>query len=156
MISHSKLYLQKVLDVDLYNKINFISVDNVNDITDKHFDLAIQIDGFNEMDSKDVYFYLNYIDNHCNYFYTKNPVGKYFDKNLDSHWSGQSAVDNALKSGILTDIIDIDDNIVIEENANNKFISFFTPSDNWRCIYSSQAIPISFYWEALYEGGLNK
>ena len=123
----------------------------MDEISNKKFDLAIQIDGFNEMDIQDVYFYLDYIDNHCNYFYTKNPVGKYFDKSLDNHWSGQSTVDNALKSGILTDIIDIDDNIIVEENGNNKFISSFTPSNNWRCIYSGQSVPISFYWEALYE-----
>jgi len=148
MLQISKQYLHKVLPSNQYKKINFVSVDSFD--FSSSFDLAIQIDGFNEMDSSVVLGYLDFVSKHCEFFYTKNPVGKYKDRELDDHWSGKEDVDLAMNVGILVDVLgDIHDSVLIEKYSK-KFIDSFTPSEAWRCIHSNWANPFAYYWEALY------
>jgi hypothetical protein len=143
--------LHKVLPSNQYKKINFVSVDNISSLSGD-FDLAIQIDGFNEMDREVVFKYLDIISETCNYFYTKNPVGKYLDDSLDSHWEGKDFVDSALSVGVITDIIDIHNDVKIKDQLN-RFVDVFYPNDNWKCLHSSWAPPISFMAEAFYKKG---
>ena len=57
----------------------------------------------------------------CKYFYSKNPVGKYMDPSLDNHADGSESVQNALKSGPLTDIVNIhNSSSVLEQKEKLK------------------------------------
>ena len=146
MLEHSKKYLKSVLDPITYEKITFLTIDEFHKLKD--YDIAIQIDAFNEMDRETVETYLKNIKTHCNMFYTKNPVGKYLDKSLDNHILGDEMVQNALSSGILTDMVDINDNQNIKR-ASNKFIETYKFID-WQVNYEGWAKPVSFMWESLY------
>ena len=57
-------------------------------------------------------------------------------------------VQNALSSGILTDIVDINYNQSIKR-ASNKFIETYKFID-WQVNYEGWAKPVSFMWESLY------
>ena len=151
MMKYSKKYLKSVLSKKNYNKIKFIDIKKFHLLKDKMFDLIIQIDGFNEMEGEIVCHYLNYINSHSEYFYTKNPVGKYLDKTLDNHVLGTEMIQNALQSGLLTNILDIDNNLDIEKNGKEDFISTYKLSDKWKLLHSSWAKPIPFMWEAVYQ-----
>jgi len=151
MLIHSKEDLKNTLSDENYKKVTFISVESqLEDLLSIDVDLTIQIDAFNEMDKKDIIFYLKMIDKNSKYFYTKNPLGKYTDASLDNHWSGNKAVENVMNSGLLTDVIDIDDSEAIITSVP-KFVETYTPSKKWLCHSDKWAKPTPFMWQAIYK-----
>lgn len=142
-----RLYLKDVIDFEKYKRIHFISVTDINELENMYFDLCINIDSFAEMDSDVVKFYMKYIDQHCNFFYVKNPVGKYKDPTLSSQ--DEKEVDLALNTGLLRDIIDIHNNLVVKFQSK-KFVTLYRPGNRWQCIADAQSPPWSYYWQALY------
>lgn len=75
MLEVSIAYLQTVLHDSQFKKITFTS--NIDFVESGHFDLGIQIDGFQEMQSETINeIYSKFLAN-CTYVYLKNPVGKY-------------------------------------------------------------------------------
>jgi len=150
MISVSRAYLKKVLDPSNYKKIMFITIDDFDTLREKYFDLTIQIDGFNEMVKEVVKNYINFIDVNSLNFYVKNPVGKY--KNIENIniTDDTPTIDRALNSGIITDIIDIDNNREIKE-ASYNFNTIFQPSEKWKLIHNSWAPPVSHCWESFFK-----
>ena len=149
----SQRYLKSVLTKQQFSKITFLSNEELSVINDSHFDIAINVDSFAEMESAVVHAYLDYIAKSCSYFYTKNPVGKYSDKSLDNHSRGKRTVSNAMKTGILRQIVDINNNNSVELHSR-KFIQAYCPGKKWQTIRNSWAKPWSHYWQALYK--LNK
>lgn len=146
----SQNYLQRVLKPEPFSKIHFVSNEAFHLIGDMHFDLGINIDSFSEMDAAVVESYKDYLCTNCNHFYVKNPTGKYMDKSLDDHFQGEDIVRLAMRTGLLTDIIDIHNNQEIK-NQVPKFIDAYRPGENWQCIADAWSPPWSFYWQALYQ-----
>ena len=76
------------------------------------------------------------------------------DDSLDGHWAGKGFVDSALSVGIITDIIDIHNDVEIKGQFD-RFVDLFCPNlfgeQNWKCLHYSWAPPISFYAEAFYK-----
>jgi putative sugar O-methyltransferase len=143
-------YLETVLDDEQFEKIRFVPAAEVGDLPrPMRVDLCINIDSFAEMDPTVVRSYLAIVADSCHYFYTKNPVGKYLDMSLDGHSQGDDAVAFALQAGLLRDIIDIHDSDAVEGQVD-KFIDAYRPDGDWKCVAHSNAIPWSFYWQALY------
>ena len=113
---------------------------------------GINIDSFAEMDIQIVKNYLSMIDVKSNFLYTKNPVGKYErwmiskdDTNLN-----QKAVENAMSTGMIQDIVNINsqDEIIM---ASKNFIQAYKPSSRWSVRFDQWAKPWHYYWEAIYE-----
>lgn len=148
-IQLSRKYLKTVLDKKNFSKIQFIKVDNMDNLNEKYFDLCINIDSFAEMKPEVVRNYLDFISRRCSYVYLQNPVGKYVDKSLDSHSQGKKTVNLALASGILRDVIDIDDNLAVIKQAK-KFVKVYLPGEGWSIIEDQWVRPWSFYWHVLY------
>jgi len=145
----AKRYLKIVLDKKSYNKIAFVDIDQFDDMKSQQYDLCINIDSFSEMDEGTVRLYLKFINQQCEVFFVKNPVGKYMDKSLDTHSEGNEVVKMALTTGLLRDIIDIHDNKEVGRQSK-KFINAYCPSTKWDCIKHGWAKPWSFYWQAIY------
>ena len=156
----SRQYLSEVLTRDQFNKLTFISTDCLNSEKgfnqfiqgDEYFDWTINIDSFAEMDIQIVKNYLSMIDVKSNFLYTKNPVGKYErwmiskdDTNLN-----QKAVENAMSTGMIQDIVNINsqDEIIM---ASKNFIQAYKPSSRWSVRFDQWAKPWHYYWEAIYE-----
>nr|NQU89045.1 putative sugar O-methyltransferase [Bacteroidota bacterium] len=146
----SRRYLKKVLPEKDYGKISFIRESNLSELGGIRFDLCINIDSFDEMNHDVVEVYLSFINQRCNFFYVKNPVGKYFDKSLDDHSQGNQVVELALSQGVLKDVIDIHNNVEVEKQAE-KFLKAYSPGKGWQCLSNSWAKPWSYYWQAIYE-----
>ena len=149
-LSISRQYLKIVLEEQEYQKINFVPIDKIEQIKNKSFDLAIQIDGFNEMKRETVLYYLSLIDSQCENFYVKNPVGKYRDVEHCDSTDDDKNINLALKSGILTEFLDINDSEEINK-FSKKFIETYKVSDSWNCVYDGWAIPVSHIWESFYK-----
>jgi len=146
----SKRYLKVVLDETQYNKITFIDIDSFEKVRNQHYDLCINIDSFAEMEENIVRFYFRFIDRQSKYFYVKNPVGKYYDKSLDSHSEGKEVVNMAMETGILKKLINIHDNEEIKEQSL-EFVKAYCPSNEWECVGNECAKPWGFYWQAIYK-----
>lgn len=145
----SSRYLGEVLDTQTFRKIRFVSVADFLPEELGDFDLALNIDSFAEMDAEVVEEYLKFIDDHCSAFYVKNPVGKYYDKSLDGHSQGKDVIELALKQGVLTDILDIDDQAAVTA-ASKKFLTAYAPGTEWHAESEAWAPPFSYIWQALF------
>lgn len=146
----SRAYLAEVLDKDSFAKVKFTLVEDFDWSADAAFDLCINIDSFEEMDTGAVRKYMEYVEGHSRFFYHKDPVGKYLDRSLDDHFQGEQIVQEALKTGVLHDVIDIHDNRAVMDKAHD-FVRVYRPGSGWTCIGDSWAAPWSFYWQAMYE-----
>ncbi|MFE0137561.1 putative sugar O-methyltransferase [Streptomyces sp. NPDC059037] len=147
----SQRYLRTVLDDAEFAKITFIPVGEIEGaLGDATFDLAINIDSLAEMDVDTVRYYLGLIDRHCRNFYVNNPVGKYMDKSLDGHARGEQAIARAMSPGLLTDVIDVNDNRAVAAKAP-EFTAAYRPHDGWTCAADTWAVPYTWYWQALFQ-----
>jgi putative sugar O-methyltransferase len=143
-------YLKEVLSREQYSLVNFVNAEDIDKLTSCSYTLAINIDSFAEMPEEIVRSYLKLINTTCQWCYVKNPVGKYLDPSLDMHNDGSEAVQLALSSGILRDIIDIHDNLIVERQSQ-KFLKEYSPSKDWKLVSESWARPWSYYWQAIYK-----
>lgn len=149
VLSLSSKYLAEVLPPEQFKKIQFLSIDKMGQAWQQTYDLCINIDSFAEMDEEVVRFYLNFIDRQGGAFFTKNPVGKYLNAQLDSHAAGDEAVRLALQTGLLRDIIDIHDMDQVR-GQRDKFVTAYTPSPAWDCRADEHAGLWSYFWQAFY------
>jgi putative sugar O-methyltransferase len=146
----SMKYLGEVLDDAQYSKVRFVDVADISQVmraTD--FGLFININSFAEMTLQTVRDYLDLIDTKCAALYVKNAVGKFMDKKLDGHHKGSEAVQLALQSGPLKNVLDIFDNQAVAAAASD-YIAAYMPGESWRCVADGLGYPWSYYWQALY------
>lgn len=149
----SRRYLHEVLDEVQFGKVRFIEVDEVDDALESTgFDLCINVHSFTEMTPNTVRDYLDLIDQKCRAFYVKNPVGKYMDKTLDGHFKGDEAVQMALETGPLRQVLDVFDGQAVEA-AVPDFLAAYCPGDAWDCVADARAVPWTYFWQAIYRKG---
>ncbi|MFC6881618.1 MULTISPECIES: putative sugar O-methyltransferase [Actinomadura] len=143
-------YLRAVLDEERFDRITFVTVDEVEDaLGARRFDLAVNINSFTEMPPGTVRDYLALIDRRCDAFYVKNPVGKYMDKSLDGHTQGDEVVRMAMETGPLRKVVDINDSRAVEA-AVPDFIEAYRPGGAWTCAADGWPVPWTYFWQALY------
>jgi putative sugar O-methyltransferase len=145
----SKNYLLIALGKEHFDKLSFVSIDNLDILKGQTFDLCINIDSFAEMEPGTVEYYLNMINESCSSFYVKNPVGKYADPTLSIDRK-EKEVELALETGLLREVLDIHDSDAIEARVPS-YVRAYQPGADWRCIADGWAPPWSFYWQALYK-----
>jgi putative sugar O-methyltransferase len=146
----SRAYLREVLDDAQYAKVRFVDVADLDQVIQAPgFELCINIHSMTEMVPQTVRDYLGLIDKKCTAFYVKNPVGKFLDKQLDGHHKGSEAVQAALQSGPIRNVLDIFDSEAIEA-AVPGYLSVYLPGDNWSCVADARAYPLSYFWQGLY------
>jgi putative sugar O-methyltransferase len=150
MLQIAEMYLKRVMSPSQMAKVEFVPLEQFAGLSARNFDLAINIDGFNEFDEAVVKGYLDYINLHARRFYTKNPVAKYRDPSLDSGAGNNREMKYAITSGLLRNVIDIFDGDAIAANVPD-FLSAFCPGSRWKCVKHGRGVPWSFYHQALYE-----
>ena len=146
----SQRYLRAVLDQETYSKLHFVHAEDLGTLAGRNYDLCINVDSLAEMDIEVVRYYLGYIADNSDYFYVKNPVGKYLDKSLDNHAEGAQVVRMALQAGPLTNVIDVHDNLAVETQVNG-FLEAYRPAGGWDCLDQSWPPPFSYYWQAIFK-----
>ncbi|MCX7634452.1 MAG: putative sugar O-methyltransferase [Syntrophales bacterium] len=144
----ARRYLREVLTDEQWQRIRFIPISRLEAVTGRAFDICINIDSFAEMEAETVRYYLDLIARQGTYFYVKNPVGKYDDPSLSIQRRPEE-VELALKTGLLCDMVDINDNLDVQ-NKSAAFVEVYRPGPHWSCLAQAWAPPWSFYWQALY------
>jgi putative sugar O-methyltransferase len=143
-------YLRSVLPEEQFARIHFTPIDEVDTrYADSAFDVSLNINSFAEMNEGTIDAYLALIDAHSDYFYIRDPVGKYLDGSLDGHAEGREIVEMALSTGKLRDVIDIHDNRAIAARRPD-FVDAYRPGLRWTCVADGWFRPWSYYWQALY------
>ncbi len=146
----SRQYLREVLDSEQFAKITFVSNTALEADGDLFCgDLAININSMAEMDAEVAQNYLALIDAKCEHFYCKNPVGKYTPDMVGINAPNSEAVTLALKSGLLTTVVDIFNDEAIAAQAP-AFLNAYRPSAHWQVRSEACALPWSYYHQALY------
>lgn len=146
----SQRYLTAVLTEEQLAKVTFIPIDQIDQVEAMPtFDLCINIDSFAEMLADTVRAYLALIDRKATALYVNNPVGKFDDKALDGHGWGEEAVELAMQTGLLTDVLEVHDQRAVEAQSI-KYLDAYLPSSQWSLRADAWGEPWSHYWQALY------
>ena len=146
----ARAYLGRVLDTDRFARVRFVRTGEVAEVVEPtRYDLCVNVDSMTEMDPATVTEYLELIDRTCRHFFVKNPVGKYLDPSLDGHAQGLAVVAMALRTGPLRQVLDIDDDRVVAEQAG-AFRTAYRPGPDWEVLADGPAVPWSFFRQAVY------
>lgn len=156
----SSEYLEEVLTIDQFQKVRFVSTEQINTteayekflVENNHFDMALNIDSFAEMDIQIVHNYLSLFDEVARFAYIKNPVGKYEKWMIDNEDIAVNTkiVNDALSTGMIQDIVNINSQDEILK-ASKNFVDQYKPSDQWTLCFDQWAKPWHYYWEAVYQ-----
>ena len=145
----ARAYLRAVLEPAQFAKVSFHTAADAAKAFPHDVDLAINIDSFACMEPETVRGYLKLIGERSRAFYVNGPVGKYLDKALDDHSQGADQVATALRSGLLTEVIDIFDSEAVHKQSR-QFVSVYKLGDRWECAAETGTPVWSHYWQALY------
>jgi putative sugar O-methyltransferase len=140
-------YLSSVLTKKEHSKIIFISNEQFNSLN--NFDLALNIDSFQEMEQNVINNYLSIIDNKCNYFFTNNTICKYEPKTIGMKNINISSVKPPLDLGLCTDVIDIFNDEALKK-ARKIYIDSYKPGSNWSLLKEKVSEPWQYYHSVLY------
>jgi len=149
VLALSRWYLERVLPPEQYARVRFRDTSRFLEVQAEEYDLGVNIDSFSEMEPETVRLYLDFIDQRCRWFYTKNPVGKYRNPELLRPDVDLEAVEHALGAGVLRDVIDIHDMGQVRAQRD-KFVSAYRPGASWERLADDWARLWSHFWQALY------
>jgi putative sugar O-methyltransferase len=146
----SKKYLKNVLEEADFKKIEFIENTNANNI--EFTELFINIDSFAEMDVQIAKSYLSLISTKGNFFYTRNPIGKYHPKMIGLKDYDETQYRSAMSVGLCNEVVDIFNNGHLIE-AREKYLKLYCPSSNWILLKNEISYPWQYYHHAMYQRG---
>ncbi|EMO24190.1 hypothetical protein LEP1GSC168_3352 [Leptospira santarosai str. HAI134] len=148
MLSLSSSYLKKVLSDDEFEKIKFISTENIHLVGNR--DLIINIDSFQEMPRQTIKFYMDNLISTAKYFYSKNPIGKYTPESIGIKLGDPNQIREVLTLGLSTQIIDIFNEEELRL-ARKQHIEAYKPSESFILVNESPMEIFSYYHNILYK-----
>ena len=147
----SRRYLEAVLPPAAFRKIAFLSNEDAEKAVGP-FDLAINIDSMMEMRPEVVDCYLVLIAAKAGRFYCKNTVGKFHPSELEQDSYDEALVASAMASGKLPQRIKMFDSEDLETHVP-AFLDAFRPAAGWQVVRQGWALPLTYYYQAVYEKG---
>lgn len=144
----SRRYLQRVLHPIEFEKVTFLSTEEGLP-RNPEWDLAIQIDGLQEMARNDISLYLESLFIHARFVYLCNPVGKYEPDVAGILDPSPIELRAAMTSGLSLQVINPWDDDSIHEAIPAHVLSYCPNNFSPTVTESSRLRP--FYLHALYE-----
>ncbi|WP_016759851.1 putative sugar O-methyltransferase [Leptospira weilii] len=148
MLSLSSSYLKKVLSNDEFEKVKFISPENIHLVENK--DLVINIDSFQEMPRQTIEFYMNNLVSNAKYFYSKNPIGKYTPESIGIKLGDPNQIREVLTLGLSTQMIDIFNEKELRL-ARRQHIEAYKPSKSFVLVNECPMEIFPYYHNVLYK-----
>tara|TARA_B100001175_G_C19494518_1_gene634491 strand:+ start:273 stop:1202 length:930 start_codon:yes stop_codon:yes gene_type:complete len=126
MLSLQKDYLGKALSKQMFNKIEFLTPQEMHNIPS--IELTINIDSFQEIKPNLVSDYLDFISKKSNFFFSKNAACKYHPSSVDISEFNQEQYSAALQMGLCREVVDIynDESLKI---AKENYVKAYCPED---------------------------
>lgn len=144
----SSKYLKQVLPEKDFAKLKFMTPEAMA-VTDYTFDLLIQIDGFQEMDSEVIDIYYANLIPRCTWLYVSNPVGKYLPETAGLSGASPELIETVMTLGRSQLLVDPWDEKTLEP-ARSKHVDAYHP-DGFRLLTSRPSRLRSFYQNVIYE-----
>jgi len=147
MLTLQKEYLGKVLSKEEFNKIEFLTPKEINNIP--NIELTINIDSFQEIKPNVVSGYLDFISQKSKFFFSKNAVCKYHPSSIDISEFNEEQYLAALQMGLCRDVVDIfnDESLKI---AKENYLKSYCPK-NMKMIHSQDCYgQYHYYYSVLY------
>lgn len=148
MLLFSSSYLKKVLSNDEFEKVTFISPENIHLV--ENIDLIINIDSFQEMPRQTVKFYMDNLVSNAKYFYSKNPIGKYTPESIGIKLGNPNQIREVLTLGLSTQIIDIFNEKELRL-ARRQHIEAYQPSKSFVLVNECPMEIFPYYHNVLYK-----
>ncbi|EMO08162.1 sugar O-methyltransferase domain protein [Leptospira borgpetersenii str. Noumea 25] len=148
MLLLSSSYLKKVLSNDEFEKVTFISPENIHLV--ENIDLIINIDSFQEMPRQTVKFYMDNLVSNAKYFYSKNPIGKYTPESIGIKLGNPNQIREVLTLGLSTQIIDIFNKKDLDF-ARRQHIEAYQPSKSFVLVNECPMEIFPYYHNVLYK-----
>ncbi|MDI7184880.1 putative sugar O-methyltransferase [Leptospira santarosai] len=148
ILSLSSSYLKKVLSNDEFEKIKFISTEDIHLVGNR--DLIINIDSFQEMPRQTIKFYMDNLVSTAKYFYSKNPIGKYTPESIGIKLGDPNQIQEVLTLGLSTQIVDIFNEEELRL-ARKQHIEAYKPSESFILVNESPMEMFSYYHNILYK-----
>jgi len=147
MLTLQKDYLGKVLSKEEFNKIEFLTPKEINNIP--NIELTININSFQEIKPNVVSGYLDFISQKSKFFFSKNAVCKYHPSSFDISEINEKQYLAALQMGLCRDVVDIfnDESLKI---AKENYLKSYCPK-NMKMIHSQDCYgQYHYYYSVLY------
>ena len=132
MLDLSRKYL-KLVAPDFFNRVRFISSNDIRSQDLLEPDLVINIDSFQEMPLAIIDGYMNRIVKKAYRFYCKNPVGKYLPETVGMPGLTQDKLLDVFNLGRCKGVIDIFNEKELQE-ARVAYVDKYTPPREWKCV----------------------
>jgi len=150
----SRMYLEKVLPEALLGKVEFVDAGDVDELqwpTDGNStpDLAIQIDGLQEMEKATIDFYYQTIFDNVKYVFLSNPVGKYLPEVAGIDADVSRGIEHVMNLGRCNSLIDPWNSIDLRL-AQPQYLELYQPEGH-KVLQASSSRIRPLYQHVLYE-----
>ena len=149
MLNLSRAYLAKCLRKEEFDKLGFIDALDPTAWRGASIDLAININSFQEMRTQTIVDYLDWIDRESNFFYCKNPVGKYLPESVGLKGFKRNLAYDVFELGLCREIIDIFNDQELAAAAK-AYVAAYRPSKNWEVVAERRMEWVPYYHHAAY------
>ena len=128
-LSLSRIYLAHVLPTTLFEKLQFVNAEDIGSLfppDQRLADLAIQIDGLQEMDESTIDHYFERVFTKVRFVFLSNPVGKYLPQAAGIQGVPPQVIEQVLNLGRCHVVLD-PWNATDLEAARPAYLSAYTP-----------------------------
>jgi len=136
---------------DHFSKVTFIDAGDTTAWQNLSADLAINIDSFQEMPPATVNGYIDGLVAHCQYFYVKNPVGKYEPSSIGIAMD-TAKFDDVFSLGLCRDVVDIFNDVALVQ-ARETYLNAYKPAPSWHLLADRPMGIFPYLQHALYSAG---
>lgn len=148
IIKLSSTYLKKVIP-NHFHKIKFVENTNEELIKTLKPDLVINVDSFQEMPVDVIDNYIKILVLNSNFFYTKNPIGKYNPLNVGLPDLKPEQLLDVYNLGFCQDVYDIFDENVLKI-GREKYCELYRPDISWKIIAEEPVEIFPYLHNVLY------
>jgi putative sugar O-methyltransferase len=145
----SRAYLEKSIP-ELFEKIRFISNEEMVEWESLKADLVINIDSFQEMPPAVIDNYRDKIVNNAAYFYCKNPVGKYEASCVGLPKLNADQLLDVYSLGYCQEVLDIFDEEKLRR-CRERYLEKYRPSESWDVLAEMPLEIFPYFHHAIFK-----
>lgn len=151
VLTLSSSYLKRVLYPKEFKKLKFIKTNSLKTLTTlPSWDLAINIDSFQEMPKETIHFYFKKVICKCRIFYSKNPIGKYRPDSVGLLRLRKKSMMDVFSLGLSKEIIDIFDENSMKP-VRKRHVFRYLPTKSFHAVVSQPLEIFPYYLHVLYK-----
>lgn len=151
ILNLSACYLKRVLKKKEFRKLRFIEAGSLETLgTIPSWDLAINIDSFQEMPRETIQYYFQKVICKCRFFYSKNPIGKYRPESVGLIGLRKKNLMDVFSLGLSKEFVDIFDEKSMQP-ARKRHICRYLPTKSFKTVAFEPLGIFPYYLHVLYK-----